>query len=84
MKSLFVTLVILFGVMTSSAQEIKSTLEQRLTKYIPLMKHTACSVFLVDYESTEGTVKMWASKMGLKPVDVMYPERYKPICSTIR
>ena len=73
MKSLFVTLVILFGVMTSSAQEIKSTLEQRLTKYIPLMNPTACSVFLVDYESTEGTVKMWASKMGLKPVDVMYP-----------
>lgn len=73
MRTIFITLVLLFGVITSSAQEIKSTLEQRLTKYIPLMNPTPCSVFLVDYESTEGTVKMWAQKLGLKPVEVMYP-----------
>ncbi len=74
MKTIFITLVLLFGVMTSSAQDIKSTLEQRLTKYIPILNPRPCSVFLVDYESTEGTVKMWAEKLGLKPVDVMYPD----------
>ena len=73
MRTIFISLVFLFGVMSSSAQEIKSTLEQRLTKYIPLMNPTPCSVFLVDYESTEGTVKMWASKLGLKQVETMYP-----------
>jgi|APGre2960657404_1045060.scaffolds.fasta_scaffold13454_9 hypothetical protein len=74
MRTLFIITALLFGVMTSSAQDIKSTLEQRLTKYIPILNPRPCSVFLVDYESTEGTVKMWAEKLGLKPVDVMYPD----------
>lgn len=74
MKTIIITLTILFGVITSSSQEIKSTLEERLTKYIPILKPRPCSVFLVDYESTEGTVKMWAQKLGLKPIDVMYPD----------
>ena len=74
MKTLFLMVVILSGYVVSSAQEMKSTLEERLTKYIPIMNPTPCSVFLVDYESTEGTVKMWAEKLGLKPVDVMYPD----------
>lgn len=73
MKTIFVTVAILFGVLTSSAQEMKSTIEERLTKYIPILNPTPCSVFLVDYESTEGTVKMWAGKLGLKQVETMYP-----------
>lgn len=74
MKTLFITLALLFGVLTSSAQEMKSTIEERLTKYIPILNPTPCSVFLVDYESTEGTVKMWAGKLGLKQVETMYPD----------
>lgn len=74
MKTLFITIAILFGTITLSAQEIKSTLEQRLTKFIPALNPSPCSVFLVDYESTEGTVKMWAGKLGLKQVQTMYPD----------
>jgi hypothetical protein len=74
MRTLFITIAILFGVLTSSAQEMKSTIEERLTKYIPILNPTPCSVFLVDYESTEGTVKMWAGKLGLRQVETMYPD----------
>ena len=74
MRNIFITVAILFGIITTSAQDMKSTLEERLTKYIPLLNPTPCSVFLVDYESTEGTVKMWASKLGLKQVQTMYPD----------
>lgn len=73
MKHIFVTLAILVGTITIPAQDIKSTIEQRLTKYIPLMNPTPCSVFLVDYESSETTVKMWAQKFGLKPIETLYP-----------
>lgn len=74
MKTIITTAIILFGVFTSSAQQMTSTVEERLTKYIPILKPRPCSVFLVDYESTEGTVKMWAQKLGLKPIDAMYPD----------
>lgn len=73
-KTIFIVTSILLGVVVSSGQEIKSTLEERLTKYIPMLNPRPCSVLLVDYESTEGTVKMWAQKLGLKPVDIMYPD----------
>lgn len=74
MRIIFITLAILFGVVTSSTQEMKSTVEERLTKYIPILNPTPCSVFLVDYESTEGTVKSWANKFGLKQIQTMYPD----------
>lgn len=74
MKNMFIIIGLLFCVISASAQEMKSTLEERLTKYIPIVNPSPCSVFLVDYESTEGTVKMWASKLGLKQVSPMYPD----------
>lgn len=73
MKTFIVTAAILLSVITASAQQIKSTMEERLTKYIPVLKPRPCSVFLVDYTATEGTVKDWAQKLGLKPLETMYP-----------
>ena len=74
MKSFIITAGILLSVITASSQQIKSTVGERLTKYIPLLKPTPCSVFLVDYTATEGTVKTWADNLGLRQISTMYPD----------
>lgn len=73
MRNLFITLTILFAIISSSGQEIKSTVGERITKYIPVMQPKPCSIFLVDYGSKVETTQLWSKKLGLVPVDTMNP-----------
>lgn len=73
MKTFIITVGILLGIVTTSAQEIKSTIGERITKYIPVMEPKPCSIFLVDYGSKVETTQLWTKKLGLVPAEIMNP-----------
>lgn len=74
MKFVAIIFAVIFSVGTAFSQGMESTLEERLTKYMPFFEPRPCSVFLVDFKSPSHGVKVWAEMLGLQPVEIFYPQ----------